>query len=84
MPERPETAPAKAGAASSRLRAAYKRDLETGEGKAPLLIKDLKGGLLYSSEEAWITMNISWTSPQNSSLALSMVSFGVAPVSGSS
>lgn len=34
---------------------AYDRDLETGEGMAPLLIKDLKGGLLFSSEDAWIT-----------------------------
>ena len=34
---------------------AYKRDLETGKGLAPLLIKDLKGGLLFSSEDAWIT-----------------------------
>ena len=40
---------------NSVFQAAYKRDLETGEGKAPLLIKDLKGGLLYSSEESWIT-----------------------------
>ena len=46
---------------NSVFQAAYKRDLETGEGKAPLLIKDLKGGLLYSSEEAWITKDATRT-----------------------
>lgn len=29
------------------------RDRETGDGMEPLLIKDLKGGLLFSTEAAW-------------------------------
>lgn len=29
------------------------RDRETGDGLEPLLIKDLKGGLLFSTEAAW-------------------------------
>jgi hypothetical protein len=29
------------------------RDRDTGDGMAPLLIKDLKGGLLFSTEAAW-------------------------------
>ena len=37
------------------------QDRETGDGMFPLLIKDLKGGLLYSSEEAWITKDATRT-----------------------
>ena len=29
------------------------RDLDTGDGMFPLLIKDLKGGLVFSTEAAW-------------------------------
>ena len=32
----------------------YKKDYDTGEGIFPLLIKDLKGGLLFSAPEAWV------------------------------
>lgn len=46
---------------NSVFQAAYKRDLDTGEGMAPLLIKDLKGGLLFSSEDAWITKDATRT-----------------------
>ena len=31
------------------------QDRETGDGMFPLLIKDLKGGLLFSTEAAWCT-----------------------------
>ena len=33
---------------------AYDRDRETGDGMFPLLIKDLKGGMVFNSESAWI------------------------------
>ena len=32
----------------------YNRDRETGDGMQPLLIKDLKGGLLFSAQQAWV------------------------------
>ena len=32
----------------------YAQDRDTGEGMFPILIKDLKGGLLFSSEAAWV------------------------------
>ena len=31
------------------------QDRETGDGMFPLLIKDLKGGLVFSTEAAWCT-----------------------------
>ncbi len=31
----------------------YNRDQKTGDGIFPVLIKDLKGGLLFSADEAW-------------------------------
>ena len=32
----------------------YAQDRDTGEGMFPILIKDLRGGLLFSSEAAWV------------------------------
>jgi hypothetical protein len=32
----------------------YVKDRDTGEGTFPILIKDLKGGLVFSSATAWI------------------------------
>ena len=32
----------------------YDRDNETGDGTFPVLIKDLRGGLVFSTEEAWV------------------------------
>ena len=32
----------------------YALDRDTGEGMFPILIKDLKGGLLFNSEAAWV------------------------------
>ena len=32
----------------------YNKDRATGEGLFPVLIKDLKGGLVFAAEEAWI------------------------------
>lgn len=32
----------------------YDKDRETGEGTFPLLIKDLKGGLIFSASDAWV------------------------------
>ena len=32
----------------------YDRDNATGEGTFPVLIKDLRGGLVFSAEEAWV------------------------------
>lgn len=36
------------------LRASFKHDRDTGDGIFPLLIKDLTGGVMFSSESAWI------------------------------
>lgn len=36
-------------------------DRETGDGMFPLLIKDLKGGLVFSTEAAWCTKKASAT-----------------------
>ena len=32
----------------------YKKDKEDGEGMFPILVKDLKGGLVFSAEQAWL------------------------------
>lgn len=37
------------------------QDRETGDGMFPLLIKDLKGGLVFSTEAAWCTKKASVT-----------------------
>lgn len=37
------------------------RDRDTGDGMEPLLIKDLKGGLVFSTEAAWVTKKASVT-----------------------
>jgi hypothetical protein len=34
--------------------ARYVQDRDSGEGMFPILIKDLKGGLVFSAEDAWI------------------------------
>ena len=36
-------------------------DRETGDGMFPVLIKDLKGGLVFSTEAAWVTKKASVT-----------------------
>lgn len=36
-------------------------DRETGEGMFPILIKDLKGGLVFSTESAWVLKRSSVT-----------------------
>lgn len=36
------------------LQTCFARDRDTGEGLFPMLIKDLKGGLLFSTEAAWV------------------------------
>ena len=33
----------------------YDRDRETGEGTFPVIVKDLKGGLIFSAQDAWVT-----------------------------
>lgn len=38
---------------NSYLQARYKQDRETGDGMFPILIKDLKGGMVFSSDSAW-------------------------------
>lgn len=37
------------------------QDRETGDGLFPLLIKDLKGGQVFSTEAAWVTKKASFT-----------------------
>ena len=32
----------------------YDKDRETGDGTFPILIKDLKGGLIFSAADAWV------------------------------
>ena len=32
----------------------YVKDRETGDGTFPILVKDLKGGLVFAAENAWI------------------------------
>lgn len=32
----------------------YQQDKATGDGMFPILIKDLKGGLVFSSDSAWV------------------------------
>ena len=32
----------------------YDKDRDTGDGTFPVLIKDLKGGLVFSAQEAWV------------------------------
>ena len=50
----------------------YRLDKRTGEGMFPVLIKDLKGGVLFSADSAWVqkqpsrvygkdTNNLEWT-----------------------
>lgn len=40
---------------NSFLQERYKYDRQTGDGLLPILIKDLRGGLVFSSEAAWVT-----------------------------
>ena len=40
---------------SKYLQSLYDRDIESGDGIFPILIKDIKGGLVFSSENAWVT-----------------------------
>lgn len=39
----------------------FDMDRETGEGMFPILIKDLKGGLVFSTEAAWVLKRSSVT-----------------------
>jgi len=32
----------------------YNKDMKTGSGTFPILVKDLKGGLIFSAADAWI------------------------------
>lgn len=43
------------------------RDRDTGDGMFPILIKDLKGGLVFSTEAAWCTKKASITRGKESS-----------------
>lgn len=43
---------------NSFLQERYKYDRQTGDGMLPLLIKDLRGGLVFSSENAWVTKDV--------------------------
>lgn len=36
------------------LQAKYRLDMSTGEGTFPILIKDLKGGVVFSADSAWV------------------------------
>lgn len=40
---------------------AYLLDRETGDGLQPLLIKDLKGGMVFSTDAAWVIKSVSRT-----------------------
>ena len=39
---------------NSFLQEKYQLDRDTGDGMFPILIKDLKGGMLFSAEAAWV------------------------------
>lgn len=39
---------------NSYLQKRYAQDRDTGQGLFPVLIKDLKGGLVFSSDAAWV------------------------------
>lgn len=41
-------------------------DRDTGDGMFPVLIKDLKGGLVFSSDAAWVTKKASVTRGKDS------------------
>ncbi len=37
------------------LQTQYRKDKKTGDGSFPILVKDLKGGMLFSADECWVT-----------------------------
>lgn len=39
---------------NSFLQQKYNQDKQTGEGTFPLLVKDLKGGMVFSTDSAWV------------------------------
>lgn len=41
-------------ATNSFLQQKYNQDQKTGDGMFPILIKDLKGGLVFSADSAWV------------------------------
>ena len=41
-------------ATNSWLQERFNQDRETGDGMFPILIKDLKGGMVFSAESAWV------------------------------
>ena len=42
------------------LRAMYKKDKTTGDGLFPILVKDLRGGVVFSADNAWVQKQPSW------------------------
>ena len=54
----------------------YDMDNETGDGTFPVLIKDLRGGLVFSAEEAWIVL------PPNHEFAVEMSDLEIAIETG--
>ncbi len=42
------------------LRTQYKKDKTSGDGMFPVLIKDLKGGVVFSADDAWVQKQPSW------------------------
>ena len=46
---------------NSFLQEAYNRDRHTCDGMLPLLIKDLRGGVVFSAEYAWVLNSTSRT-----------------------
>ena len=41
-------------ASNSYLQAQFDRDVDTGDAMFPVLIKDLKGGMVFSAAQAWV------------------------------
>ena len=39
---------------NSHLQAEYNRDQQTGDAIFPIMVQDLKGGLLFSADQAWV------------------------------
>jgi len=42
------------------LRSMYKKDKTTGDGLFPILVKDLRGGVVFSTDNAWVQKQPSW------------------------
>lgn len=48
-------------ATSAFLHTQYSKDKKTGDGSFPILVKDLKGGFIFSADECWVTKQPSRT-----------------------